>query len=206
MAAAAPQAIRSIGRREAARLEAVSVTLLLLAVGFALAMFGGLVAGDADFFRAHASAWVSALLATPALSVFVRRFGRAPLGDWWRLFWSAGWVMMAVHLWWGLGALHQWDAASVFQRQGFLVAAPIFLIQAIWPLDVALAWTRRDWARAAGGYRWWQALAGLAVFLTFFVSLVVFRNDLESLVLGLVQAAAVLLAGLLRKLDREGAA
>ena len=124
-----------------------------------------------------------------ASTIFTRRFGRTPLGNWWRLFWSFGWLMMVVHLFWGLGSLHQWDVVSVFVRQSFEVAASIFLVQALWPVAVILAWTRPDWPLATGWYRWWLTLVTLGVFLTFFVSLVVFRNDSESVAVGLIQAA-----------------
>ena len=56
-------------------------------------VFAALASDNADFFRTHATAWTSALLAAPAFYIFARHFGRAGLGHWWRLFWTFGWLI-----------------------------------------------------------------------------------------------------------------
>src|SRR5262249_22445234 len=60
---------------------------------FAASMLGGLASDDLDFLRTHATAWSMALLATPAMYLFVSRWRRETLDDWWRLFWTFGWLM-----------------------------------------------------------------------------------------------------------------
>ncbi|RMF34949.1 MAG: hypothetical protein D6754_14105, partial [Alphaproteobacteria bacterium] len=146
-----------------------------------------------------------ALLAVPALALFAIRAGRQPLGQAWRLWWTAGWVLIVLHLYWGLGRLHHWDPISVFERQGFRVAAPIFVLEVVWLVDVVLAWTRRDWSHAAGGYLLWQWLAWLIAVANFAVSLLVFRNDPASLWIGVLMAAALGLAVLRRLVEGERA-
>jgi hypothetical protein len=143
----------------ACRVEPRVLTLFLFSAAAAFVVFGGLASDNADFFRTHATAWTSALLATPAFFIFARHFGRAGLGQWWRLFWTFGWLMIVIHFYFGLGIMHFWDPISVFQRQGFAIAAPIFLLQITWLIDIGLAFIRRDWRRAAGWYKWWQLVA-----------------------------------------------
>lgn len=182
-----------------ARAALLAPPLAGLAAATALVVAGGLAAADITLFRAHATAWTSALLALPALCLFLARTGRRPLGRAWRLWWTAGWIMVAAHAWWGLGGLHGWDLGSVFHRQGNAIALSIVLLEVVWAVDVALAWARADWAEARGWFRAWQRAAfGIAV-ACFIVSLLVFRNDPQSFWIGLVMAVALGLT-LLRRL------
>lgn len=173
--------------------DAFAWTLFLFGIFAAFVVFGGLVSSNADFFRTHATAWSAALLATPAFYIFARHFQRAGLGTWWRLFWTYGWLMIVIHFYFGLGIMHFWNPVSVFERQGFWIAAPIFLLEVTWLIDIALAHIRSDWRHASGVYKWWQVLAYLIAFGNFFVSLIVFRNDIESVVVGTIMIAAVAL-------------
>lgn len=177
---------------------------LLLSISLALVMFGGYFAGNSDFFRTHATAWTSAILTTPALCIFVVHFRREGLGDWWRLFWMLGWTMIVIHFYFGLGVMHFWNPISVFERQGFLVAGPIFLLQGVWLVDILLTFLRRDWRRAQKVYAVWQLFVWLIAYANFFVSLVVFRNDTESLVIGLAMSAAVIISMMHRFFCAEG--
>lgn len=183
--------------------EHLAISLLAFSLLFALSILFGLTQPDITFFRTHAFAWSSALLVTPALYIFVRYSGMTPLTHWWRLFWSFAWVMIVMHLIWGLGLEHDWQPLTVFERQGFWEAFPIFVLQVFWLLDMAMSWTRLDWAWATGVYKLWQTFMALFVFLNFFVSLVVFRNDMESLAIGLAMTAVVAAAALLRWNERE---
>jgi hypothetical protein len=185
------------------RLEQLAVVLFLFAALLAFSIFYALTQADPTFFRTHALAWSSAILVTPALYIFVRQYGRGRLGHWWRLFWTAAWAMIAIHFVWGLGFEHFWKPLTVFERQGFFVAFPIFLLEAVWVVDILLSWIRMDWARAGGVYKYWQAFVWLLVFLNFFIALVIFRNDTPSLIIGLIQAAAIALAFVMRWVERE---
>ncbi len=187
------------------RPDQFALTLFLFSVSGAFVVFAALASDNTDFFRTHATAWTSALLAAPAFYIFARHFGRAGLGHWWRLFWTFGWLMIVIHFVFGLGVMHFWDPISVFQRQGFAVAAPIFLLEVTWFIDIVLAYVRRDWALSTGWYKWWQLAAYLIAFLNFFVSLIIFQNDIESLIIGIVLTLCVGSALVLRWSARETA-
>ncbi|HEU0221014.1 MAG TPA: hypothetical protein VFR34_02240 [Paracoccaceae bacterium] len=183
----------------------VALLLTLFAAFFLFVVFGGLAAPDVTLFRAHASAWSAALLALPALCLFLLRAGRQPLGQSWRLWWTAGWVMIAVHLWWGLGRLHDWDLASVVERQGWHIAGPIFVLEILWAADMVLTWARSDWAEARGAYLAWQWLVWCVAAASFCVSLAIFQNDATSLWIGLFLTLALILAALRRLAEGEPA-
>ncbi|MGY9055556.1 MAG: hypothetical protein ACKVGZ_08135, partial [Alphaproteobacteria bacterium] len=132
------------------KLEQLSFSLLAFSGLLAFSILFALTQPDETFFRTHATAWSSALLVTPALYIFIR----TSLTHWWRLFWTFAWAMIAIHLIWGLGLEHFWKPLSVFERQGFLIAFPIFFLQAVWLLDIAMTWTRFDWARPQGVFKY----------------------------------------------------
>jgi hypothetical protein len=162
----------------------------------AASMLGGLAGDDADFLRTHATAWSMTLLATPALYIFASRFRRRPLGEWWRMFWSLGWLMNIVHFYFGLFHLHGGQPLTVFERQGFLLAFTIFFFTGLWGIDVVAAWLRPAWAPP---YGFLDSATFVVAFLTFFISTVIFNNDRTSLVVGLIMTFAVA-AALVRRL------
>jgi len=175
---------------------AFSVAFASFAVLLTASVFGGLASDSIDFFRTHATAWSMTLLAAPPMYVFVHGFRRRPLGPWWLWFWSFGWVTCVVHFYFGLFDLHDGRPLTVFERQGFGLAFSIFFFLAVWGLDVFAAFGRRlgpsGWAaRAVPEYGWANTFAFVVGFATFFISTVIFRNDLTSLVVGLIMTAAV---------------
>src|SRR5262245_57786774 len=163
---------------------------------FAASMLGGLASDDLDFLRTHATAWSMALLATPAMYLFVSRWRRETLDDWWRLFWTFGWLMNLVHFYFGLFHLHDGRPLTVFERQGFLLAFSSFFFTGPWGLDVIAAWWRPRWAPPFG---WLDNLTFVVAFATFFISTVIFNNDKASFVVGLIMTLAVAVA-LVRRL------
>lgn len=173
----------------------VAITLAAFALLLAFSVFQPLTTDNLVMGRTHATAWAMTLLATPALYVFARTYGRAPLTNWWRLWWTAGFLMALVHFWYGLWGLHQGDPVSVFTRQGPLLAGAIFLMLALWFWDVVNAWARPDWREEDILSRrpaFWVAV------VTTFVSTVLFNNDAPSLATGLVMTGALLLAAFQR--------
>ncbi len=166
----------------------------------AAAVFGGLTSDSIDFFRTHATAWSMALLATPAMFIFVSHFRRAPLNEWWRMFWSFGWLMNLVHFYFGLFHLHDGQPLTVFERQGFVLAFSIFFFTGFWGLDVLLAWLR-----PRRPYGFLNTGAFVVGFLTFFISTVIFNNDTTSFIIGLVMTGAVV-AGIIDRYRRPAAA
>lgn len=181
------------------RARHLALPLLALCASLLFVLLGGFLAEHIALFRAHATAWTAALMTIPALALFLARAGARPLGQAWRLWWTGGWILIFIHLWWGLGLLHNWDVPSVFDRQGFLIAAPIFFLEGIWIIDIVLAWTHNGWSQARGWLLAWQWFAWLVAAANFFVSLVIFRNDLPSLVIGVFMTALLVIV-LLRRL------
>ncbi len=171
-------------------LTQISVSLAAFALLTAFAVFWPLLTANLIFERTHATAWAMTLLATPAFYIFARTYGRAPLTNWWRLFWTFGWIMALLHFWFGLFGMHAGDPISVFQRQGWVLAGTIFLLIALWGWDVVNAWVQPDWWEEDFLSRHLAFWVGL---IAFFVSTVLFNNDVPSLVTGLLMAAAVLL-------------
>lgn len=177
----------------ASPLAQTALTVSAFAIMFAGAMFWPLMTDNLMFERTHATAWAMTLLATPAFYIFARNYGddRRPLTNWWRLSWTAGWVMALIHFWFGLMEMHHGDAGSVFSRQGFALAFTIFGLLFVWGFDVFFAWVRRDWTEDDVFTRrlafWWALLA-------FFVSTVIFNNDAPSMVVGLVMTGAIVVA------------
>ncbi len=154
----------------------------------AASLLGSLATQDVEFRRTHATAWSMTLLVTPAMGVFLWRVGRRPLDDWWRLYWTFAWWMSVVHFYYGLYALHDGRAATVFQRQGFTLAFTIFFLVALWGVDLAFAWLRTNWRT---GDLWLRWLTFAVAFVSFFISTVIFNNDVQSLLVGLVMTLTV---------------
>ena len=175
----------------------VAMTLGAFALMLAFVTFWPLASDNLIFKRTHSTAWAMTLLATPAFYIFARTYGREPLTNWWRLSWTAGWVMSVIHFYYGLWGLHDGDVWSVFERQGYALAGTIFLLIAVWGWDVFNAWARPDWEEDDILSRrpafWVGAVA-------FFISTVLFNNDVQSLTCGLILTAALLI-GVLQRID-----
>lgn len=178
-------------------LSQVALTLSAFALMLAFVTFWPLTSDNLIFKRTHATAWAMTLLATPAFYIFARTYGREPLTNWWRLSWTAGWVMSVIHAYYGLWGMHDGDVGSVFERQGWALAGTIFALTAVWGWDVFNAWARPDWEEDDILSRrpafWIGAVA-------FFISTVLFNNDIQSLICGLILTAA-LLVGVLQRID-----
>ena len=177
-----------------------AIVLSAFAVLFVFAVFWPLATENLVLKRAHATAWAAALLATPAMYKFARAFGREPLDNWWRLFWTFGWIMAMIHFYFGLFGLHHGDPMSVFERQGALLAGTIFALVLLWGWDVADCWLRRDWREddiLSRRLAFWVAV------VAFLLSTILFNNAVQSLTVGLLMAAALLL-GTLQRIDALG--
>lgn len=175
----------------------VAMTLSAFALMLAFVTFWPMTSDNLIFKRTHATAWAMTLLATPAFYIFARTYGREPLTNWWRLSWTAGWVMSVIHFYYGLWGLHDGDVWSVFERQGWALAGTIFLLVAVWGWDVFNAWARPDWEEddiASRRPAFW--IGAVAIF----ISTVLFNNDIQSLTCGLILTAA-LLVGVLQRID-----
>lgn len=183
----------------------VAFTLLPFALAVAFAVFFALAQANPDAYRASAFAWGSTVMAVPALFALTRRLGRRVLTHWWRLFWTFGLILLLAHGVAMLGWQHLWRPDLVAAEFGLVGAVLLWGLEAVWLLDVLMAWNRLDWAQAEGRYAWWQGCVGAFVLVSFALALLLFGHGPVDLVLGVVLLAGVALALLLRGFDREEA-
>jgi len=179
------------------RPEQLALTLSLFAVLMAFATFYALTQPNPAYFRANAYGWGSALLAAPALFILIVRIGRAHLDHSWRLFWTAGWLMLAAHGWASLGLSHLWRPDLVAAEFGFWGALAFWGVEIVWLIDLFAAWTRLDWARTGSIYAGWQVFAAAVVFLGHLAALLTVGGAL-ALAVAIVLIAAVTIGSLIR--------
>lgn len=182
-------------------LNEIAFTFVPFAVLFSLTVFVSLTQPEIDFARTRYTAWTMTILATPALCIFVVRFGREPLTSWWRLYWTFGYFACLAHFNYGLLRMHDADPVSVFERQGFLLAATLFLLIGLWSLDIVLTWATRRTDKLIYGIR---LAAHLVAIVSLFISTVVFNNHRIILSLGILMTVSVLGATVLRLLSGRG--
>jgi|GEM_PF-5568594 len=183
----------------------VAFTLLPFAAVVAFAVFYALSQPNAEFYRTNAYSWGAAVMIAPALFLMARRLGRRALNHWWRLFWSFGLILLLTHDIEILGWQHLWRPDLVAAQFGLIGAVILWGLEAVWVIDVLMAWNRLDWARAEGRYAWWQGCVSGYVFLAFVFVLFRVGQDMESHALGAVLLLAMGLGLGLRCYDREEA-
>lgn len=166
------------------------VALLGLGAGMAYVTFGAIAADDVSYERTQATAWVSMLLATPAIVLFA--LGRSGYGDWRRAFWTAGLAAYCFHLWWAIFRTYRGDFSAIVDRQGW-VAFTNFAVIFVWGLDVARDWTRTE-RRGAKVLQW---VAWLWVTLSYLGATALFRSGAAA-VPGYVLGGLVICAFVLR--------
>ncbi len=180
----------------------VAFTLLPFAALVAFAVFYALAQPNPNVFRTNAYAWGASVLAAPPLFLLVRRLGRQVLGQWWRLFWSFALILLLAHNIASLGWQHLWRPDLIAAEFGLFSAVMFWGLPAVWLVDVLMAWNRLDWARAEGGYAWWQGLVGTCVFFSF-APVLLAGGNIVSQALGGLLVLAVAGALLLRWYDGE---
>jgi len=183
----------------------VAFTLLPFAALVAFAVFYALAQPDPSQFRINAYAWGAAVMAAPALFLMVRRLGWRVLDHWWRLFWTFGLILLLAHNVAALGWQFLWRPDLVAAEFGLPGAAMLWGLAALWLIDLLMAWNRLDWARAEGGYAWWQGAVSALVFAGFVFALLYGGQDSLSQALGIVLVLAVAAGLVLRWYDREQA-
>jgi hypothetical protein len=177
------------------RLSQVATVAIAFALLVAFIVFGALFSDDLIMFRVRASAWATTLLAAPALYQYARSYNDEPLDNWWRLFWTASFVMALIHTYYGLFHLYQGDLISLLKRQDWPLTIAFMAMLVLWLWDVITAWLRQDWQEddfLSRRCAFWVAI------IAFFLSTVLFANDNESLIIGLIITGAVLFGTLQR--------
>jgi len=124
------------------------------------------------FWQMVSAIWAATVLATAALSLYAStRSDR--IDEWWRLFWTFGYIALLVHLYWAIAVNAGWDWNEIFNSpQGVgkpehVVDHPVLdlALAALWGIDVALAWLtppKNRWLR------WYRSGLHLFVFGAFF--------------------------------------
>jgi hypothetical protein len=136
----------------------------------------------------------SLILATPALVEYVLAFRRAPLTNYWRLFWTFAYLAYLAHFYYGFAVLHRGSLDAVMQSEGTVVAVSNLTVTALWTLDVVFSWITR---RRPIFVAWLRAAAHLLVFVSFVASTVIFKSGLVWW-LGLVMTVIVICAIVVR--------
>jgi hypothetical protein len=117
--------------------------------------------------------WTALVLATPALAEYVLAFGRRPLSNYWRLFWSFAWITYLVHFQYGFGSLFHGQLRAVLVSQGAVVAVSNFLATGLWSFDALVSWITRQrpaWILSV------RSVTHLLIFVSFFLSAVIFHS------------------------------
>ena len=179
----------------------VAFTLLPFALAVGFAVFAALTQPNPEIYRTNAYAWGGAVMIAPALFVLARRLGRQPLNHWWRLFWTFGLLLLLAYGIEILGWQHLWRPDLVAAQFGLIGAVVLWGLEAVWVIDVLMAWNRYDWARAEGRYAWWQGCVGAYVFVCFVVLLLRVGKDVESHALGGLLLLTMAVALVLRWYD-----
>jgi len=153
------------------------------------------------FARARFLIWTAVVLATPALVEFVLAWGRKPLSNYWRLFWTFSCLAYLAHFYYGFAILFRGDAGAVAQSQGTLVALSNYVVTGLWPLDALLSWITR---KRPAWIRFLRFLTHFLVLVSFFLSAVIFHSG-PGRWLGLAMSLAVAAAIAVRTISTRQA-
>ncbi len=129
-----------IGARPA-RVTDLALSFAPFAILLGGAIIASVTAPDVLYARTQWAFRVAMLLAAPALVVLVYSFGREPLGTLWRLWWTFGFLAVAVHVSFALFGMDSGKPASLPQTMDETGAILVMIVLALWALDVVLAWT-----------------------------------------------------------------
>jgi hypothetical protein len=140
--------------------------------------------------------WTALVLATPALAEYALSFGRKPLSNYWRLFWSFGCLAYLVHFHYGFWILFRGDLNAEFVSQGAVVAISNFAATGLWSLDALLSWITRQ---RPAWILFVRFAAHLLLFISFFLSAVIFHAGVVRW-LGLAMTVTVAAATAIRTL------
>jgi hypothetical protein len=147
--------------------------LLVFTIGFAIAIFTGLLADDADYARAKCTIWPVIALGGWAVALMLRYGpGEALAGTSWRLWWAWGLLAYVLHLYWGFGLVYGGDLDAVYAGQGSFVATANFALLVLWPASVI-------WAYAGWPGFWLHAVTALVFVASTLVASIVFVRDIS---------------------------
>jgi hypothetical protein len=174
-------------------LDQLTFTFVPFALMLAASILVAVLQPAVAYARTRFLIWTAVVLATPALAEYVLSFGRRPLSNYWRLFWSLGCITYLVHLYYGYAILFRGDIDAVFASQGTVVAVSNFAGTGLWSLDALLSWITRQRPVWILGVRF---AAHLLLFVSFFWSAVIFHTGVVrwlGLTMTLIVAGAILM-------------
>jgi hypothetical protein len=154
-------------------LDTRAAAFLVFSLGFAIAVFAGLLADDADYARAKYTIWPSVALGGWAIALMLRYGpGEALAETSWRLWWAWGLLAYAIHLYWGFGVVYGGDLDAVYAGQGSLVATANFALLFLWAASVI-------WAYAGWPGTWLHSLTALVFVASTLIASLVFGRDIS---------------------------
>lgn len=140
-----------------------------------------------DWYRTIYTAWVTIILLTPALCLYVWRPSTPNGHNYWLLLWTCSYLAYLIHFYWALFVFFAGDLDEVFNSP--MVRSPRFnfFLTSWWSLDILLAWLVRSnpkWVTLQ------RAALHLVILVAFFVGSVVEGKGL-GIGLGIVMTASV---------------
>jgi hypothetical protein len=146
---------------------------LVFSLGFAIAMFAGLLADDADYARAKYTIWPVVALGGWAVALMLRYGpGEALAETSWRLWWAWGLLAYVLHLYWGFGLVYGGNLDAVYAGQGDIVATANFALLVLWAASVV-------WAYASWPGLWLHALTALLFIVSTLMASLAFGRDIS---------------------------
>ncbi|MES0100668.1 hypothetical protein [Mesorhizobium sp. M0019] len=150
-----------------------AIFVLLFSVAFSWAVFSALGEPEVNFARAVRLIWMSLLFGTVSLTLFIWATGRFELGNYWRMAWTASFLLYFAHFLYGFFVVHEGSLRSIYLHQGAIIASFNLLLTAVWGLDVANAW----WC-VTRPTLYFRLVVHVVIFLGFAISTLVFGSPM----------------------------
>lgn len=152
------------------------------------------------YYRAIYTIWLTIVFMIPALVLHFLPGDSPAKNNYWRLFWTFGFIAFMVHCYYTIGVIFHGSLREVYAAQGFVIATSNLLDMAWWGFDLVLAWfvkSQAKWIRVQ------RTLAHIYIPFTFFVSAVIIKHGVVRW-LGIAMTAALVLSILWRWTKRRG--
>lgn len=143
--------------------------------------------------RTKLTIWATTILLLPALVLYLFRSTGRGVANLAHLLWTFAWITFMVHAGWAVFIIFD-GVGDTFVQMGTFIAGANFVLTALWTIDIILLWTV---ARPPAWLWVAQLVVRALTFLIFAYTLLVLREG-AVFVLGVILAAAVVLALLVR--------
>jgi hypothetical protein len=140
------------------------------------------------------SVWVTIVLMTPAVCLFILPNPSPARKNYRLLFWTFAFLAYMVHFYYAVMVHYHMSIKEIYSNQGVKIATSNFLVTAWWGLDVLLTWftnAEAKWIRVQ------LVLVNIYIPLTFFIaSVIIFKGFVN--VLGIAMTTSILTCVLVR--------